>query len=88
MINTEPVVPPIADERNCCGGCRFVFPAAANVVFVLAQIAWVGGTAVVLFLGIQLTLGLRINNATEEVMSQVPPFPCFSLGTKPSLRKT
>ncbi|CAM9284939.1 unnamed protein product, partial [Hapterophycus canaliculatus] len=53
---------------DCCGvfyGCSGNL-LGANVVFVLAQLAWVGGTAVALFLGIQLTLGLRINNTTEE----------------------
>lgn len=37
------------------------------MIFVLAQVAWVGGTALVLFLGIKYTLGLRINNEIEEV---------------------
>jgi len=41
--------------------------AGANVIFVLAQMAWVGGTALILFLGIKYTLGLRINNEIEEV---------------------
>ena len=41
--------------------------AAANLIFVLAMTAWVGGLAIVLFGGIKLTLGLRINNSMEEV---------------------
>ncbi|CAM9854619.1 unnamed protein product [Ectocarpus sp. 12 AP-2014] len=55
-----------ADE--CCGvfyGCSGSL-LAANVIFVLAQLAWVGGTAVVLFLGIKYSLGLRVNTITEE----------------------
>lgn len=42
-------------------------PAAANLIFVLAMMAWVGGLAIVLFGGIKYTLGLRINNTMEEV---------------------
>lgn len=41
--------------------------SGANVLFVLAQTVWVGGTAVILFLGIKYTLGLRVNNTIEEV---------------------
>lgn len=48
--------------------------AAANMIFVAAQVAWVGGTAVVLFVGIKYTLGLRINNSMEEVRSTLMRF--------------
>lgn len=41
--------------------------SAANVLFVLAQFVWVGGTALILFFGIKCTLGLRVNNTIEEV---------------------
>ncbi|CAM9483938.1 unnamed protein product [Pylaiella littoralis] len=52
---------------KCCGvfyGCEGNL-LAANMIFVAAQVAWVGGTAVVLFVGIKYTLGLRINNSME-----------------------
>lgn len=48
-------------------GLFCVCPAAANLIFVLAMMAWVGGLAIVLFGGIKYTLGLRINNTMEEV---------------------
>eukprot|EP00752_Nemacystus_decipiens_P012426 g11008.t1 len=53
---------------RCCGvfyGCDGSL-LAANVLFVLAQAVWVGGTALILFLGIKYTLGLRVNNTIEE----------------------
>lgn len=37
------------------------------MVFVAALVAWVGGSALVLFGSIKYTLGLRINTVMEEV---------------------
>lgn len=45
--------------------------AAANAIFVLALLAWVGGCALILFATIKYTLGLRIHNSIEEVRSSV-----------------
>ena len=41
--------------------------SGANVVLVLALMAWAGGLALLLFGGIKYTLGLRIDVATEHV---------------------
>lgn len=46
--------------------CAILCFAAANLIFVLAMMTWVGGLAI-LFGGIKYTLGLRINNTMEGV---------------------
>ncbi len=53
------------------------------MIFVLAQIAWVGGTALILFFGIKYTLGLRINNEIEEVCQAEKSLVCDGHTARP-----
>ncbi|CAN0377265.1 unnamed protein product [Ascophyllum nodosum] len=72
LFTTEPGYARAYDASragDCCGvfyGCggRLL---GANVVLVLALMAWAGGLALLLFGGIKYTLGLRIDVATEHI---------------------
>ncbi|CAN0020123.1 unnamed protein product, partial [Sphacelaria rigidula] len=58
------------DRADKCAGVFYGgdgAAVAAAVVFILAIIAWVGGTCTILFLAIKFTVGLRVSKEMEEL---------------------
>ncbi|CAM9857351.1 unnamed protein product [Discosporangium mesarthrocarpum] len=59
-----------ADRAERCAGAFYGgdgSSVAAAIVFILAILAWVGTTCVLLFVGIKLTVGMRVSKEMEQI---------------------
>ncbi|CAM9373511.1 unnamed protein product [Hapterophycus canaliculatus] len=58
------------DRADKCAGAFYGGDGnavAANLVFILAVIAWVVGTCMILFVTIKMTIGMRVNKEMEQI---------------------
>ncbi|CAN0197190.1 unnamed protein product, partial [Hapterophycus canaliculatus] len=58
------------DRADKCAGAFYGGSGnavAANLVFILATIAWVVGTCMVLFMAIKMTIGMRVDKEMEQI---------------------